>query len=90
MRKKICGYAVLLAICTPAAALAIEKAQEPSEAELNRVICKRDNVIGSRVQKRRVCMTRAEWVKLENGTRDGVDVYLKRATAGAPRTTGGN
>lgn len=78
MRKKMIRYAVLLAICTPAVAVATEKTEEPSD--LDRVICKRDNVIGSRVQKKRTCLTQREWTKLQKGTRDGMEDFLKRAT----------
>lgn len=55
------------------------------KADMDRVICRRDSVVGSRVQKRRTCMTRREWINLHDGTRNGMDQFLKQSTAGAPR-----
>lgn len=63
-----------------------QDAAKPSEQALDQQVCKRDTAIGSRVQKRRICMTRREWVRLENGTREDMGEFLKRSTAGAPRS----
>ncbi len=79
--------AALLAVpAVPASAIAAApNAAAPNNAKpQDEVICKRETVVGSRVKQRRVCMTRREQTKLQQGTRDGVDDYLRRATAGAP------
>lgn len=60
----------------------------PAEAKAeDEVVCRRETVIGSRVQKRRVCMSEKERARLQQGTRDGVDDYLRKSTGGA--TPGG-
>jgi hypothetical protein len=60
--------------------------QGPAKSvDKDQVVCKRESVIGSRVQKRRICLTRAEWAKLEIGTRDGMADYLQKSTSGAGR-----
>lgn len=85
MLKAIAAAAALAVALTPAPSAAWQGEAELSEAELERVICKRESVIGSRVQKKRTCMTRREWIALQNKTRDSMDEFLKRATQGAPR-----
>jgi hypothetical protein len=35
------------------------------------------------VQKRKDCMSRAEWIRLENGTRDEMGRLISRATQDA-------
>ena len=39
----------------------------------NQVICRTEREIGSRLSRRRVCRTRAEWAALEQQTRATVD-----------------
>ena len=85
MYKAIATAAALAVALTSAPALAFQADPNAEEAELQRVICKRESVIGSRVQKRRTCMTRREWNNLQNKTRDSMDEFMKRATQGAPR-----
>lgn len=85
MKASLFLVAVLgIAQATPASFFqAAAVATEEKQGE--KVICRRETVVGSRVQKRKVCMTRSELTKLENGTRDGMADYLKQGTAGAPR-----
>lgn len=86
----------MLASILVAAALAAQTQAEPpapapasataaESKEGSRVICRRDIVTGSRVQKRRTCMTAREWERAGAATRDDVGDYLRKATAGAPR-----
>jgi len=62
-----------------------EGSASASEDDAGKMVCKREKVIGSRVQKRRICMNRAEWRRLENGTREQVGEFLKRSTGPAPQ-----
>lgn len=63
--------------------------QNDESAELDRVVCHQESVIGSRVRKRRVCMTKREWAKLQNGTRQHLDQFIRASTgAAAPINTG--
>lgn len=59
-----------------------------TEEELDQVVCRRDTVVGSRVAKRRTCMTRREWIRTQNSVRDGVADYLRSGSGGADRTGG--
>lgn len=56
-----------------------------ADESVDRVICRRRREIGSRVKQNRVCLTRAEWAKLETATRDDWNEFRRRSTAGAPR-----
>lgn len=81
--RLVLAAAVLATSATPAFSYQAAGASEDKEAD--KVVCRRESVIGSRVQKRTVCMKRSELTKLENGTRDGMSDYLRQSTAGAPR-----
>ncbi len=85
MRSFTLSIIILASFSTPAPSMApVPSVKEPSDMES--VVCRRYNVVGSRVRKERICMTKREWVKLQNGTRDGMQDYLSKATAGAPRS----
>jgi len=58
---------------------------ESGDDDLDRVVCRRESVVGSRVQKRRVCMTRREMMNRELQTRDRMGIFIRESTAGAPR-----
>ena len=85
MYKAFAAAAALAVALTPAPSFAWQGTPDADEADMERVICKRESVIGSRVQKRRTCMTRREWIALQNKTRDSMDEFVKRASQGAPR-----
>ncbi len=36
---------------------------KPKARDLNEVVCKKEEVLGSRLQTRKVCRTRAEWAE---------------------------
>lgn len=74
---------VSAAFIAAAASQAPETAEAPPVEVKEKIICRRENVIGSRVQKRRVCMSERELLRLQQGTRDGVDDYIRKSTAGA-------
>ena len=83
MYKAIAAAAALAVALTPAPSFANETPRNAEDADMDRVICKRESVVGSRVQKRRTCMTRREWIALGTKTRDGLDEFMRRATQGA-------
>ncbi len=60
-----------------------EKAAE--EARMNEVVCQRQAVIGSRVARRQVCMTRSEWARAQATARDETGRFIQDSTAGAGR-----
>lgn len=55
----------------PAAAAAGEKKAEAKDP--NRIICEKQEVLGSRVATKRVCMTAAEWEIRRREDREAVD-----------------
>jgi Flp pilus assembly protein CpaB len=54
------------------------------EDYMNEVVCRRDVQIGSRVQRRRTCMTRREQIRLQNETRSNMNEFLNRANSNPP------
>lgn len=76
--------AALSATATPFGA----GAQEPAKRKVsdpNEVVCKREEVTGSRLQSRRVCMTRAQWAEQRQLDRANVE---RSQTAGCQRQGG--
>ncbi|MFN3727678.1 MAG: hypothetical protein ACK4SZ_15400 [Allosphingosinicella sp.] len=59
-----------------------DAAAEPAAAA-DPIVCRREEVTGSRVAKRRVCRPRSEWAQLRNATRDTTDQLIRAATQGA-------
>lgn len=69
------------ALCTAGSAFAQAassqtSAQPPAAAQsvdMNEVICEKQEVIGSRLAKKRVCRTRAEWADAQRQDRQEID-----------------
>lgn len=78
------------AIAAPASAVSPdESTSSGSEAQsredyLNEVVCRREVQVGSRVQRRRTCMTRREQIRMQNETRGNMSNYLDRANSTPP------
>jgi hypothetical protein len=68
----------------PAVAAAEEK--KPDAKDPNRVICEKQEVLGSRVATKRVCMTAAEWDARRLEDRQNVDRQQTQRSG----TTNGN
>lgn len=86
MYKVLVAALVAMPAAPTVAASPAPDAAKPTPQALDEMVCKRDTVVGSRVQKRRTCMTRREWNRLQDGTRDGMNDFLKKSTSGAPRS----
>ena len=88
MRNYLIAACFMAAAALPAApsvASGTAVSEDSADEKADTVICRRNRVIGSRVRTERICLTRKEWVKLENETRADWHEFRKRATAGAPR-----
>lgn len=88
MRKVLMTMAAVAmsAVAAPAFAQSMTSDNAgPDQDNMDQVVCQRESVVGSRVQKRRVCMTRREWVRLQNSAREEVGDFIRRA-AEAPRS----
>lgn len=77
------GAIAVPAIATSSNETASSKQDEAQSREdyLNQVVCRRDVQVGSRVQRRRTCMTRREQIRLQNETRQNVGDYVNRAAS---------
>lgn len=64
-------------MCAPAAAAAQTAApapaQQPPQADPNERICETVSMIGSRLAKKRICATRAEWAEMRLRDRQEVE-----------------
>lgn len=60
------------------------EAAEPRDEEADRVICRREHVVGSN-RPQRICMTRREWGALRDDARDNTE----RLNRGAPEVLQG-
>lgn len=82
----LCASAAAVAGQTPTStpeapaptAQAKDKAADP-----NKIICEKQEVLGSRLAVRRVCMTRAQWADLRSQDRQEIDkVQVRRGMNG--------
>lgn len=78
---------VLAGTMTAAVAVAATAQTPPATAEDNdtqeKVVCKSISEIGSRLNRRRVCRTRAQWIEIEAQTRQVVErVQTTKTTSG--------
>jgi len=84
MFKLICASAALMA--TAAVAQAPNEGRTrvvPNNGDLNEVVCVYQNTTGSRVNRVRVCRTRAQWADTRQETRQTVErVQDSRTTSG--------
>ena len=71
--------ALAIGVMLGATAAFAQAPAEPAEQKVgpnndpNQVICRTERELGSRLSRRRVCRTRAEWASLEQQTRATVD-----------------
>jgi hypothetical protein len=83
---------VLTAAALSAAAVAQTTPTPPAAnkgSDGSRVVCITDNAIGSRVNRRRVCRTEAEWALFRSQQRDVIDHQQRMGSAcGSPGSPG--
>ena len=68
---------LILSLAVPAAALAADKAEKRE-----RLICKREAATGSLVKARRNCLTKAEWKRAQENTRQSVEDWQTQIERG--------
>jgi hypothetical protein len=68
--RVVLGIIAALAVI-PAAAAAEE--QKPAAKDPNRIVCEKQEVVGSRLATKRVCMTAAEWEIRRREDREALD-----------------
>lgn len=92
MRKAFSAAATLVLLMISAPVLALDPSaakpdsvsQGAANEDMEKLVCRRDSVVGSRVQKRRTCKTRLEWAKDNNNLREGWGDFMRRANGAAP------
>ena len=93
------GIAAMAAFALSTSAVAADKdgkgqdQQSQPDAPKEKKICRTDGVTGSRIAKRRICMTQAQWDELAASTKKGLDDAYRNAAGGTnpsfdPRPTG--
>jgi hypothetical protein len=80
MSISVRGVALLTSflICAPAVAQTAPPAAAPAPAPaarsgMDEVVCQKQPVLGSRLQSKRVCRTRAEWADLQHQDRQELE-----------------
>ena len=84
---RVLARGVLAALALPlmcAPAMASDPRPAPQKAhDPNEVVCEKQEVSGSRLQSRRVCMTRAQWADLRLQDRQEIEkVQVQRGMKG--------
>ena len=70
---------ILAAVMISGAAVAQEAAQEPAtqsregDGDVTQIVCRTEVETGSRINRRRVCRTRAEWAEHRGQYRDRIE-----------------
>lgn len=81
--------ALAIAATIPVAAPAESPAQPTTTADPNEKICENIGAIGSRLAKKRVCATRAEWEERKRIDRQAIE-QVQRQIGGPCQTTARN
>ena len=83
MGKFLAG-AVLAAVVSATPAMAENSAPPPGKTvDPNEIVCEKQEVMGSRLGSKRVCMTRAEWAEQRRLDRQDIDhAQTMRGTKG--------
>jgi hypothetical protein len=83
MLKVMCVSAALIATAATAQAPSDVPDRNAPNNDPNQVICRNEPVIGSRVNRVRVCKTRAEWADSRSLDRRGIErAQNQRSTSG--------
>jgi len=71
---------------TPAPPTAQTQPAAPAAKEnpLDKVVCRTEETLGSRLKKHKVCATLREWQEQEQENRDAVELYQQRGQAVVP------
>lgn len=68
----------------PATTQAQPAAPVAKENPLDKVVCRTEETLGSRLKKHKVCATLREWQDQEQENRDAVELYQQRGQAVVP------
>jgi hypothetical protein len=74
--KSLLLLSIAACVATPAVASATSQSSSPNP---DRVICRSEPVVGSRLAKKQRCMTASEWAELKRLTRETTEKVQIRA-----------
>ena len=80
---KYAALALIAAVAMPVAAQT--PAPQPStppaakEDPLNKVVCRKEESLGSRLNAKRVCLTVREWKDMQDANREAFDKFMQHA-----------
>jgi hypothetical protein len=80
---KGCAVA-LLALAVASGVSANDESGEATKKE--RLVCKMESVTGSRLKKKRTCMTAAQWDELAAASQKGVNDFVRESNNYAPNS----
>lgn len=81
---------VLVAAAVPASAQIVNPQQQAAQESttqadpLDKVVCRTEETIGSRLKKHKVCATMREWKEQQEASRDELELYQQRGQAVLP------
>jgi|1185.fasta_scaffold427166_2 invasion protein IalB len=86
--RKLSALALMLVIAAPVGAQTAAPAQPapaaPKAKDPNRIICERQEEIGSRLGGKKICKTAAEWDAERRANREVVDDWQRNPGVGPP------
>jgi len=85
---KIFCIAASAVLMTATGALAAAPAEQSEQPAREKKICKSEKITGSLTRVRRTCMTQAEWDRLAEGSREGVEDIIRDAGRGGGSSNG--
>ena len=86
MLKRVLIGALLATSILPASVAAQRQPVQATALDMNEKVCENQTVVGSRLSKKRVCATRAEWQERKRLDREAVD-QAQRQIIGPCQTT---
>lgn len=78
---KYAAFVLIAAVAVPATAQTPATDSKPvvKEDPLNKVVCRREESLGSRLNAKRVCLTVREWKDMQDANREAFDKFMQHA-----------
>ena len=70
---RLMAFGAMIALAMPAAAQGETPRPAKKKGDPNEIVCEKQEVLGSRLAAKRVCMTRAEWDQQRQADRQLID-----------------
>lgn len=78
---KYAPLVLIAAVSVPVTAQAPATQAQPTAKEdpLNKVVCRKEESLGSRLNAKRVCLTVREWKDMQDANREAFDKFMQHA-----------